>query len=101
MTRTLYRKVLEQRLSDSAQQLDKLGRKLKAANGMDRLRYLKATIALEQERGDAEARLQQLDRGGIERRRDAIRFELERLSDDITHGMVRWMARLDGHFAGR
>ncbi|HYL33081.1 MAG TPA: hypothetical protein VEU53_08045 [Stellaceae bacterium] len=101
MTRTLYRKVLEQRLSDIAQQLDKLGRKLKAANGMDRLRYLEAMIALKQERGDAEARLRPLDRGGVERRRDAIRFELERLADDITHGMARWMARLDGHFAAR
>jgi len=101
MTRALYRKMLEQRLSEIARQLDKLARKLKLANGIDRLRCLEAMIALEQERGDAEGRLRQLDRGGIERRRDAIRFELERLADDITHGMARWMARLDGHFAGR
>ena len=101
MTRTLYRKVLDQRLTEIARQLDKLGRRLKAASGMDRLRCLEAMVGLDQERGDVEARLRQIDRGGAERRRDAIRFEFERLADDITHGMARWMARLDAHFAGR
>ena len=101
MTRTLYRKVLDQRLIEIARQLDKLSRQLKAADGMDRLRCLEAIVALDQERGDVEARLRQLDLGGTERRRDAIRFEFERLADDITHGMARWMARLDAHFAGR
>jgi len=100
MTRTLYRKVLDQRLTEIARQRDKLGRKLKAVSGMDRLRCLEAIFQLDQERGDAEARLRQLD-CGIERRRDAIRFEFERLADDITHGMARWLARLDAHFAGR
>ena len=101
MTRTLYRKVLDQRLIEIARQIDKLGRRLKAASGMDRLRCLKTIVGLDQERGDVEARLRQLDCGGVERRRDAIRFEFERLADDITHGMARWMARLDAHFAGR
>lgn len=101
MTRTLYRKVLDQRLTEIARQLDKLGRKLKAASGMDRLRCLEAILQLDQERGDAEARLRQLECSGVERRRDAIRFEFERLADDITHGMARWLARLDAHFAGR
>lgn len=101
MTRTLYRKVLDQRLTEIARQLDKLGRRLKAATGMDRLRCLEAIIALGQERGDFEARMQKLDSGNAERRRDAIRFEFERLADDITHGMARWTARLDAHFAGR
>ncbi len=101
MTRTLYRKVLDQRLTEIARQLDKLGRRLKAASGMDRLRCLEAMVGLDQERGDVEARQRQLDRRGAERRRDAIRFEFERLADDITHGMARWMARLDAQFAGR
>ncbi|MGH6975509.1 MAG: hypothetical protein ACREEA_08620 [Stellaceae bacterium] len=101
MTRTLYRKVVDQRLTEIARQLDKLGRKLKAACGMDRLRCLEAIVGLDQERGDVEARLRQLDRGGIERRRDAIRLEFERLADDITHGLARCMARLDAHFASR
>ncbi len=101
MTRTLYRKVLDQRLTEIARQLDKLGRKLKAAGGIDRLRCLEAIVALDQERGDVEARMRKLDSDSAERRRDAIRFELERLADDITHGMARWMARLDAHFAGR
>lgn len=101
MTRTLYRKVLDQRLTEIARQLDKLARKLKLANGIDRLRYLQVIVTLEQERGDAEARLRQLDSDRTERRRDTIRFELERLTDDITHGMSRWITRLDAHFVGR
>ena len=101
MTRTLYRKVLDQRLTETARQLDKLARKLKFATGIDRLRYLEAIVTLEQERGDAEARLRQLGNDNTERRRDAIRFEFERLTDDITHGITRWITRLDAHFVGR
>lgn len=101
MIRTLYRKVLDQRLTEIARQLDKLGRRLKAVSGMDRPRCLEAIVGLDQEHADVGARLRQLDRGGAERRRDAIRFEFERLADDITHGMARWMARFDTHFAGR
>jgi hypothetical protein len=101
MTRALYRKVLDQRLTEATRQLDKLGRKLRAASGLDRLRCFEAIVALEQERGDVEARLRQLDRGGGERRRDAIRFELERLADDVAHGLSRWITRLDAHFVGR
>ncbi|GEM_PF-5718310 len=99
MTRTLYRKVLDQRLTEIERQLDKLGRKHRAASGMDCMRCLEAIIALEQERADVVARLRQLDdRAGIERRRDAIRFEFERLGDDAIHSLSRWIGRLDAHF---
>lgn len=101
MTRTIYRKLLDQRLIECARQLDKLHRKLQAASGIDRLRCLESIVALEQERSDVEARLRPLDHGMVERRGDAFRFELERFADDILHGMARWITRLDTHFVGR
>ena len=101
MTRTVYRKVLDQRLIDAARQLAKLERRLKAASGVDRLRCFQAILALEQESADMRARLGALERGGAERRRDALRFEIERMTDDLAHGMARWIARLDAHFVVR
>jgi hypothetical protein len=65
---------------------------------MDRLRSYEAILALNQECADMQERLRRLDRGGAERRRDAIRFEA---SDDLAHGMARWIARLDAHFVAR
>ncbi len=101
MTRTLYRKVLEQRLTDNARQIDKLSRKLRASKGMESLRCFEAIVGLEQVRRDLDGRLRELETGGRDRLRDAIRFEIERMTDDIAHGMARWIARLDAHFVGR
>ncbi|MDE2229374.1 MAG: hypothetical protein KGL11_10090 [Alphaproteobacteria bacterium] len=99
MTKTLYRKVLEQRLDDTARETDKLDRKLRAAKGMESLRCFEAIVGLEQERRDLAARLRELE-SGRDRLRDAIRFEIEHMTDDVAHGMARWIARLDAHFVG-